>query len=81
MGEEEITLSLFADTNDLIIYELPGGSVVKNLPAMLEIQVQSLDREDHLEKEEATHSSVKSHGQRSLAVHSPQGRKRIGLII
>ena len=34
----------------------PGGSVVKNLPAKQETWVQSLGREDHLEKEMATHS-------------------------
>ena len=33
----------------------PDGSVVKNLPAM---QVCSLSREDTLEKEMATHSSI-----------------------
>ena len=31
--------------------------MVKNLPAMQEIRVQSLGREDSLEKEMATHSS------------------------
>ena len=36
----------------------PGGSVVKNLPAKQETQVQSLGGEDSLEKEMATHSSV-----------------------
>ena len=36
----------------------PGGSVVKNLPAMQETQVQSLGWEDPLEKAMATHSSV-----------------------
>ena len=43
--------------------------MVKNLPAMQEIQVQSLRQEDPLEKEMATHSSFlagKSHGQRNL---------------
>ena len=35
-----------------------GGSVVKNLPAKQETQVESLDREDSLEKEMTTHSSV-----------------------
>ena len=35
-----------------------GGSVVKNLPVMQEMQVQSLGWEDPLEKEVATHSSV-----------------------
>ena len=45
---------------------------------MQEMWVQSLGWEDPLEKEMATHSSillVKSHGQRSLAGHSPWGRK------
>ena len=40
---------------------LPGGSVVKNLPAMPEPQetgVPSLGREDPLEKVMATHSSI-----------------------
>ena len=39
----------------------PNGSVVKNLPAIQEILdtwVQSLGREDPLEKEMATHSSI-----------------------
>ena len=34
------------------------AQTVKNLPAMQETQVQSLRREDPLEKEMATHSSV-----------------------
>ena len=44
--------------------------MVKNLPAMHEIRVQSLDQEDPLEKGMATHSSILAgefHGQRSLA--------------
>ena len=36
----------------------PGGSVVKNLPAMQEMWVQSLGQEDPLEKEMATCSSI-----------------------
>ena len=36
----------------------PGGSVVKNLPAVKETEVRSLDWEDPLEKEMATHSSI-----------------------
>ena len=32
--------------------------MVKNLPAMQEIQIQSLDGEDPLEKGMATHSSI-----------------------
>ena len=37
---------------------VPGGSVVKNLPALQKTQVLSLDQEDLLEKEMTTHSSV-----------------------
>ena len=40
------------------IRHVPGGSVVKNLPAMQERQVQFLGQEDPLEKEMATHSSI-----------------------
>ena len=36
----------------------PGGSAVKNLPAVQETQVWSLDCEDPLEKEMAIHSSI-----------------------
>ena len=36
----------------------PGGSTVKNPPAMQETQVQSLGWEDPLEKEMPTHSSI-----------------------
>ena len=46
---------------DGILLGFPGGSVVKNLPAMQETQktqVQSLGWEDPLEGEMATHSSI-----------------------
>ena len=36
----------------------PVAQLVKNLPAMKETCVQSLDWEDLLEKEKATHSSM-----------------------
>ena len=36
----------------------PGGSEVKNLPAMQETWVRSLGWEDPLEKGKATHSSI-----------------------
>ena len=36
----------------------PGCSVVKNPPAKQETQFQSLDQEDPLEKEMATHFSI-----------------------
>ena len=36
----------------------PGGSVVKNMPAMQEMWVESLGLEDPWENEMATHSSI-----------------------
>ena len=36
----------------------PGGSAVKNLPALQETQVRSLGWEDPLEKKMATRSSI-----------------------
>ena len=42
----------------ILITGFPCGSVVNNLPAMLETWVQSLGREDPLEEEVATHSSI-----------------------
>ena len=50
--------------------------MVKNLPAMQETQVQSLDREDPLEKgmvPTPVFLPGESHGQRSLAGYSPWG--------
>ena len=60
---------------DLPILGFPGGLAVKNLPAMQELQetwVQSLGREDPLEKEMATHSS-------SLAWENPHTEEPGGL--
>ena len=51
-----ILLLLFAPT--VHAPGFPGGSVVKNLPAMYETWVQSLGWEDPLEKEMATHSGI-----------------------
>ena len=36
----------------------PGDSVVKNLPAMQEMEVWYLGQEDPLEEDMATHSSI-----------------------
>ena len=59
-------------------YSSSGASLVaqrlKRLPAMQEIRVQSLGREDPLEKEMATHTSILAweyHGRRSLVSYSP----------
>ena len=54
------------------------AQTVKSLPAMQETLVWSLNREDPLEKGMLTHFSILAweiYGQRSLAGHSPQGRK------
>ena len=55
------------------------AQTVKRLPTMQETWVQSLVREDLLEKEMATHTPVflpgKSHGQRRLVGYSPWGHK------
>ena len=48
------------------------AQVVKNAPAMQETQVQSLGREDPLEKEMATHSSI-------LAWEIPWTEEPVGL--
>ena len=55
--------------------------MVRSLPAMWDIQVRSLDQEDPLEKEMATHStpvflSRKSHGWRSLVGCNPWGHRQ-----
>ena len=49
-------LAVYNENEDYIGF--PGGSVVKNLPAIQETQVQSLGWEDPLEEEMATHSSI-----------------------
>ena len=54
------SLALSVDEINVCVFGFPGGSVVKNLPAMLVIQILSLGREDPLEKEVATHSSILS---------------------
>ena len=57
----------------------PDGSVVKNLPAKQETQVQSLGQKDPLEEEMATHSSILAWEipwtERSPAGYSPWGCK------
>ena len=58
-----------------------GGLVENTCLPMQETRVQSLGREDALEKEMTTHSSIlpgKPHGQRGLAGDSPRGYKESG---
>ena len=63
----------------LFIYlGFPGGSMVKNLPAMQEMQVRALGQEDPLEKEwqpTPVFLTGKSHRQRGLVSHSLWGLK------
>ena len=42
----------------LFLFLFPGGSLVKSLPTVWETRVQSLGREDLLEKEMTAHSSI-----------------------
>ena len=56
----------------------PGGSVVKNLPAVQETRVPSLVREDPLEKKWQSSPVFlpgECYGQRSLVGNSPWGHK------
>ena len=56
----------------------PVAQRLKRLPTVRGTWVQSLGREDPLEKEVATHSSTlagKSHGRRSAVDYSPWGRR------
>ena len=71
ISDLESTIFAFVIQASLVV------QMVKNLPAMQETGLQSLDQEDPLEEGMATHSSIlawrESHGQRSLACHV--GRK------
>jgi len=55
----------------------PGGSTVKNLPAMQETQVLSLSWKDALEYEMATHSSILAW--RIPLTEEPGGLQSMGL--
>ena len=55
------------------------AQVIKNLPAMWKTQVQSLGREDPLEQEMATHSSILTWEiSEEPGGLQPWGRKRVG---
>ena len=47
-----------SDSSVNLLLILPGGSVVKNLPAVQEPRVQSLGREDPLDKGMTTQSNI-----------------------
>ena len=71
-------------THTLLEVILPlVAEAVKNLPAMQETRVQSLCREDSLEKGMVTQSSIlpgESYGQRGLEGYSPWGCKERNMI-
>ena len=65
LSTHQLTLKLIIFSEFTLVSEqvgFPGGSMVKNLPAMQEesqeMQVQSLSWEDSLEEGMATHSSI-----------------------
>ena len=60
-----------------VVQGFPGGSVVKNPPAVQETQVRLLSQEDPLEKEMATHSSILAW--KTPRTEEPGGLQFIGL--
>ena len=69
-----------------LMVRMSGASLVaqtvKNLPAMQEIQIQFLGREDFLKKGMATHSSIlrgEFYRQRTLVSHSPWGHRELDM--
>ena len=56
--ESDMTEWLLFTSLHEVFRGLPGGSMVKNLPAKQETWIRSLGKEDPLEKEMATHSSI-----------------------
>ena len=71
---------LYPTETKLAVYSLVA-QMVKDLPAMQETWVQSLGREELLEKGMATHSIFlpgEFQGQSSLAGYSPLGLQRVG---
>ena len=74
----------YVRNNSLLCHPIqgfPGGSVIRNLPAMQETQVQSLGQEDPWRRKWQPTPVLlprKSHGQRSLVGYSPWGHKRVG---
>ena len=74
------TCYLFTQGNDTTTLGFPGGSAVKNLPAVQELQdtqVWSLGQEDPLEEFTATHSSILAW--RIPWAEEPGGLQSIGL--
>ena len=53
-----INVHFFKLNRDIFLQTIPSGSVVKNLPAMQEAQVQSLGQEDPWEEGMETHSII-----------------------
>ena len=75
----------YPDESHNILIGFPGLPVVKNSPAKQEMQktqFQFLGREDSLERKwqpTLVFSPRKSHGQRSLAGYSSNGRKELDI--
>ena len=74
-------LAIYFTRGSSSVYKgFPGGSVVKNLPAMQEKWVQSWVRKIPWKRKwqfTPVYLSGKSHGQRSLAGYSPWGHRRV----
>ena len=77
MGSQRVGHDWVTELNWTHYSGLPDGSVVKNTSAVEEMQVQSLGREDPLEKEMATHSCILAW--RILWTEESGGLKSMGL--
>ena len=75
-------MKLFDSYKDLRIWASLVAQTVKDLAPMQETQVQSLGREDSLQKGTETHSNIlawESHGQRSLVGYSLWDHKEMDI--
>ena len=63
--------------SSILAKKLPGGSVVKSLPAIWETWVQSLDQEDPLKKEMVTHSGIRAWRIPWIKKPCPLGHKKL----
>ena len=80
MFNEKISPEYIERSHELysVIHEaFPGGTVVKNPPAVQKMQVSSLGREDAPEKEMTTHASVLAW--RIPWTEQPDGLQSMGL--
>ena len=85
VSQSRTRLKRLSSSSNCLLAGFPRGSAVENLPTVQETWVpwvQSLDREDPLEKEMTTHSSIlawKIPGTEELVGYSPWGCKELDM--